>query len=38
MEVPCCGGVRNIVDQALAMAGVAIPVDEKTVTIEGDME
>ncbi len=35
MEVPCCGGVRYVVDQALAKAGVAIPVEEKTVTIEG---
>ncbi len=38
MEVPCCGGVRNIVDQALAKAGATIPVGEKTVTIEGKLE
>jgi len=35
MEVPCCGGVRYVVDKALAKAGVKIPVDEKTITIEG---
>ena len=38
MEVPCCGGVRYVVDKALAKAGVTIPVDEKTVTIEGTVE
>ena len=36
MEVPCCGGVRYVVEQALAKAaGVKIPLNEKTVTIEG---
>jgi ferredoxin len=35
MEVPCCSGVRYVVDKALAKAGATIPVDEKTVTIEG---
>jgi NAD-dependent dihydropyrimidine dehydrogenase PreA subunit len=38
MEVPCCGGVRYVVDKALEMAGVKIPVEEKTVTIEGGVE
>jgi NAD-dependent dihydropyrimidine dehydrogenase PreA subunit len=38
MEVPCCGGVRYVVDKALAKAGVTIPVDEKTVTIEGSLK
>jgi NAD-dependent dihydropyrimidine dehydrogenase PreA subunit len=38
MEVPCCGGVRYVVDQALARAVVTIPVEEKTVTIEGTVE
>lgn len=38
MEVPCCGGVRYVVDQALAKAGVKIPVDEKTITIEGKVK
>ena len=35
MEVPCCGGVRHVVDQALAKAGKDIPVVEKTITIAG---
>lgn len=35
MEVPCCGGVRYVVEQALARAGVTIPLEEKTVTING---
>ena len=38
MEVPCCSGVRYVVDKALAKAGVTIPVEEKTVTIEGKVE
>jgi NAD-dependent dihydropyrimidine dehydrogenase PreA subunit len=38
MEVPCCGGIRQVVDQALARAGVTIPVEEKTVTIEGTVK
>jgi NAD-dependent dihydropyrimidine dehydrogenase PreA subunit len=35
MEVPCCGGVRYVVDKALEKAGKKIPVEEKTVTIQG---
>jgi len=35
MEVPCCSGVRYVVDQALEKAGKQIPVAEKTITIEG---
>ena len=35
MEVPCCGGVRYVVDQALTKSGAKIPVVEKTVTIDG---
>jgi NAD-dependent dihydropyrimidine dehydrogenase PreA subunit len=38
MEVPCCGGVRYVVDQALAKAGAKIPLDEKTITIEGKVQ
>ena len=38
MEVPCCGGVRYVVDKALEMAGVEIPVVEKIITIEGAVE
>jgi ferredoxin len=37
MEVPCCGGVRYIVDTALAKAGKQIPVTERIVTIQGDI-
>jgi NAD-dependent dihydropyrimidine dehydrogenase PreA subunit len=35
MEVPCCGGVRYVVDKALEKAGKKIPVVEKIVTIQG---
>jgi NAD-dependent dihydropyrimidine dehydrogenase PreA subunit len=37
MEVPCCGGVRYVVDKALEKAGKDIPVTEKTITIQGDI-
>jgi NAD-dependent dihydropyrimidine dehydrogenase PreA subunit len=37
MEVPCCGGVRHVVDKALEKAGKQIPVTEKIVTIEGEL-
>jgi NAD-dependent dihydropyrimidine dehydrogenase PreA subunit len=37
MEVPCCGGVRYVVDKALAKAGKGIPVTERIVTIEGEL-
>lgn len=35
MEVPCCGGMRYVVDQALDLSGKKIPVTEKTITIDG---
>ncbi|MFA5269482.1 MAG: 4Fe-4S dicluster domain-containing protein [Methanoregula sp.] len=35
MEVPCCGGVRYVVDKALEKAGKSIPIEEKTITIQG---
>ncbi|MFA5211798.1 MAG: 4Fe-4S binding protein [Methanoregula sp.] len=35
MEVPCCSGVRYVVDTALERAGKKIPVSEKTITIDG---
>ncbi len=35
MEVPCCSGVRYVVDRALEKARKTIPVEEKTITIEG---
>jgi Pyruvate/2-oxoacid:ferredoxin oxidoreductase delta subunit len=35
MEVPCCGGVRYVVDRALEKANKKIPVEEKTISIPG---
>ncbi len=35
MEVPCCGGVRCVVDRALEKASKKIPVVEKTISIKG---
>jgi NAD-dependent dihydropyrimidine dehydrogenase PreA subunit/phosphohistidine swiveling domain-containing protein len=35
MEVPCCGGVRYVVDKALEKAGKKIPVEEMTISIRG---
>jgi NAD-dependent dihydropyrimidine dehydrogenase PreA subunit len=37
MEVPCCGGVRYVVDEALKRSGKKIPVIEVTITIEGQV-
>jgi Pyruvate/2-oxoacid:ferredoxin oxidoreductase delta subunit len=37
MEVPCCGGVRYVVEKALEKAGKKIPVEEKTISIKGGM-
>ena len=36
MEVPCCSGVRYVVDKALEKAGKKIPVNERTITIAGE--
>ncbi|OPY30322.1 MAG: Heterodisulfide reductase subunit A-like protein [Methanocella sp. PtaU1.Bin125] len=38
MEVPCCNGVRYVVDRALERAAKKIPVSEKTITIQGEIE
>jgi hypothetical protein len=38
MEVPCCGGVRYVVEKALGKAGKKIPVEEKIFSIRGGME
>jgi NAD-dependent dihydropyrimidine dehydrogenase PreA subunit len=35
MEVPCCSGVRYVIDKALEKSGKKIPVTDKTVTIDG---
>ena len=37
MEVPCCGGLTQIIKQALAISGANIPVTEFTVGISGDI-
>jgi Pyruvate/2-oxoacid:ferredoxin oxidoreductase delta subunit len=37
MEVPCCGGVRYVVDKAIAKAGKKIAVEEQTISIQGEM-
>ena len=37
MEVPCCGGVRRVVDLALERSGRQIPVTERTITIAGGL-
>ncbi len=36
MEVPCCGGVRYVVDEALKRAKKEIPVAEQTITLQGE--
>jgi Pyruvate/2-oxoacid:ferredoxin oxidoreductase delta subunit len=38
MEVPCCGGMRMIVKEALKQAGQDIPVEEVIVTARGEMK
>ena len=37
MEVPCCGGLTQIIKQALAISGANIPVTEVTIGISGDI-
>jgi ferredoxin len=36
MEVPCCGGVNYVIDQALQKSGKKIPVKTYTVSIKGE--
>jgi len=38
MEVPCCGGMRMIVKEALKQAGMEIPVEEVVVTARGEIK
>ena len=38
MEVPCCGGVEMIVNEAKARAGVDIPTEVKIIAIEGGIK
>ncbi len=37
MEVPCCGGMTVILDQAIKSSGKKIPLDEVILGIKGDM-
>lgn len=37
MEVPCCGGIQAIAEQALARSGKHIPVQTVTIGIQGDV-
>ncbi len=36
MEVPCCSGVKMIVDAALKRAGVSIPLKEDVISLRGE--
>lgn len=38
MEVPCCGGVRYVVDRALEQSGKSIPIAEETISIKGEIK
>jgi Fe-S-cluster-containing hydrogenase component 2 len=38
MEVPCCGGMRMIVKEALKQAGMDIPLEEVIVTARGEIK
>jgi hypothetical protein len=37
MEVPCCGSLTQIIEQALAISNANIPVTEVTMGISGDI-
>jgi Fe-S-cluster-containing hydrogenase component 2 len=38
MEVPCCGGMRMIVQEALKQAGMDIPMEEVIISARGEMK
>jgi hypothetical protein len=38
MEVPCCGGMRMIIREALKQAGQDIPVEEVVVSARGEIK
>ncbi len=35
MEVPCCGGITHVLNQAMEKAGKEVPVAERVITIQG---
>lgn len=37
MEVPCCGGITNAVERALAISGKQIPWRVSTISVNGDL-
>ena len=37
MEVPCCGGLVEIVKQAIELSGKSVPLQVDTVSIEGEL-
>lgn len=37
MEVPCCSGVKSVLDQAIKRSGKMIPVKEYTVSLQGEV-
>ena len=38
MEVPCCGGMRMIIKEALKQAGMDIPLEEVIITARGEIK
>ncbi len=38
MEVPCCGGMRMIVQEALKQAGMDIPMEEVVISARGEIK
>ena len=37
MEVPCCGGINYVVQQALEKAGKNIPLKEHVISVKGEI-
>ncbi|MCK4819516.1 4Fe-4S binding protein [bacterium] len=37
MEVPCCSGMINIINSAIEASGKAIPFDEVTISVKGEI-
>ncbi len=38
MEVPCCGGMNYVLDQAMKRSGKNIPVKSQIITVKGEVE